>query len=101
MATQSDLVFFYDGMVTASSDDFQRRLLEEVGGDELEGHFVQVDPTVGLDAATVDRAVEILQVAEAPADSRRQPRSWWRRCRHGLSWLVVRGAHQQGDGAPR
>ena len=78
-----------------------RHLLEEVGGDELEGRFVQVDPTVGLDAATVDRAVGILQVAEAPADSRRQPRSWWRRCRHGLSWLVVCGAHQQGDAAPR
>lgn len=78
-----------------------RHLLEEVGGDELEGRFVQVDPTVGLDAATVDRAVEILQAAKAPADSRRQPRSWWRRCRHGLSWLVVRGAHQQGAAAPR
>ena len=32
VATQSDLVFFYDGMITG--DDFQRRLLEEVGGSD-------------------------------------------------------------------
>ena len=32
VATHLDLVFFYDGMVTASGDDFQRRVLEEVGG---------------------------------------------------------------------
>tara|TARA_B110001452_G_scaffold266295_1_gene272796 strand:+ start:170 stop:760 length:591 start_codon:yes stop_codon:yes gene_type:complete len=38
-----------------------RDLLGEVGGDELEGHFVQTSFSTGLTAAAADKAIAILQ----------------------------------------
>ena len=43
-----------------------RDLLGEVGGSELEGHFVQTSFSTGLTAAVADRAIAILQ-GGAPA----------------------------------